>query len=79
MVSIPSRGPHSNVRIDYPYGMHRDVGESAQGRIRTELATLIKYDNLTSPVNLFPLINEMYKASREGTVVKLGSARQRLL
>ena len=71
VVSIPSRGPHINVRIDYPYGMHRDVGESAQGRIRTELATLIKYDNLTSPVNLFPLINEMYKASREGTVVEL--------
>jgi hypothetical protein len=51
--------------------MHRDVGEAAQNRIRMELATLVKADNLSSPVNLFPLINEMYKAQGEGTVVEL--------
>ena len=51
--------------------MHRDVGEAAQSRIKTEIATLVKSDNLSSPINLFPLINEMYKAQNEGTVVEL--------
>jgi hypothetical protein len=71
VVSFPTAGSHINVRIDYPTGMHRDVGEAAQTRIRTEIATLVKSDNLSSPINLFPLINEMYKAQNEGTVVEL--------
>ncbi len=71
VASIPTEGPHINVRIDYPNGMHRDVGVAAQSRIKAEVATLVKTDNLTSLVNLFPLINEMYKAQHEGTVVEL--------
>ena len=71
VISIPTTGSHVNVRIDYPNGMHRDVGEAAQSRLRTELAELVKADKLTKPINLFPLINEMYKAQSEGTVVEL--------
>jgi hypothetical protein len=71
VVEIPSNGSHVNVRIDYPNGMHRDVGQAAQSRINDDFARLIDADHLTSPINLFPLIDEMYKARREGSVVEL--------
>jgi len=71
VVMVSSKSPYVTVRVDYPSGMHRDVAEAAQERIREEIATLVQKDRLTAPVNLFPLINEMYKARAEGTVVEL--------
>jgi len=71
VVSIPKTGDYVGIRVDFPNGMHRDVAEVAQSRLRTELSSLVKAEHLSSPVNLFPLIDAMYKAKTEGTVVEL--------
>jgi hypothetical protein len=71
VVSIPTNGDYINVRVDYPEGMHRDVGEAAQSQTRVLFSKLINKDILTAPVNLFPLVNLMYSARSEGVVVEL--------
>lgn len=72
VVWIPSSGNVIDIRIDFPQGMHRDVGEAAQAAVRSEFFKLIGADDsLGTPVNLFPLINAIYRAPKEGTVVEL--------
>jgi hypothetical protein len=53
-VWIPTRGNYIDVRIDFPQGMHRDVGEAAQASVKSEFLKLIDDDGLSAPVNLFP-------------------------
>ncbi|MGL3104853.1 hypothetical protein [Bradyrhizobium sp. BR 1432] len=72
VVWIPSSGNVIDIRIDFPQGMHRDVGEAAQAAVRYAFFKLIDFeDSLGVAVNLFPLINAIYRASKEGTVVEL--------
>jgi hypothetical protein len=71
VVSVSTKGPQISVRIDYPQGVHRDLGVVAQERVRERLAGLINLNSLTTPINLFPLINAMYKTRGEGIVVEL--------
>jgi len=71
VVSVSTKSPHVSVRIDYPNGMHRDVGEAAQELVKAGLATIVQEDHLNAPINLFPLIDEIYKVRHEGTVVEL--------
>ena len=71
VVCVSTNKPHVSIRIDYPNGMHRDVGEAAQEIVRKEFAAIVNKDQLVAPINLFPLINEMYKKRGEGAVVEL--------
>lgn len=72
VVWIPANGNYFDIRIDFPHGMHRDVGEAAQAYIKAQFLTLISDDgNLNAPVNLHPLINKIYRAAKEGIVVEL--------
>lgn len=71
IVWIPHTGTTVDVRVDYPKGMHQDVAGVAHERVRELLAQLVGFDALSTPVNLFPLINQLYQKSNEGTVVEL--------
>jgi hypothetical protein len=72
VVSVSAKNPHVSIRVDYPHGLHRDVGEAAQCVVKTEFAKIVKNDQLpVLPINLFPLINKMYKQRGEGVVVEL--------
>jgi hypothetical protein len=71
IVWIPTHGNYIDVRIDFPQGMHRDVGEAAQAFVKSEFLKLIGDDGLSVPVNLFPLINKIYRTPKEGVVVEL--------
>jgi hypothetical protein len=71
IVWIPAKGNYIDVRIDFPHGMHRDVGEAAQAHVKSEFLKLINDNELSVPINLFPLINKIYRAPKEGIVVEL--------
>ena len=71
IVSISSKGNNVNVRIDYPQGMHLGVGRAGQEYVKETLHDLIKKDYLSNPINLFPLLSQMYHDHHEGSVVEL--------
>lgn len=71
VVWVPHDGQYVDVRIDYPQGMLREVGDVAHERVRGAIATLVGRDILSSPENLFPLIDLIYSNQGEGLVVEL--------
>lgn len=71
VVSIAKKTPRAFVLIDYPAGMHKDVATAAQNVISQLLTNIINQNIFTRPINLFPLINSMYRARHEGMVVEL--------
>lgn len=70
VVWIPANDTVIEVRVDFPKEMHQDQGRLAHEHIRESLSLLTGCDFLTSPVNLFPLVDRLYR-SAEGTVVEL--------
>lgn len=72
VVWIPHQGNLVDVRADFLKGIPRDVGLAAQKATRATLNELAKKDYLSKEANLFPLIDKMYRAPKEGTVVELG-------
>jgi len=72
IVWVPAKGNHVDVRVDFPLGMHRDVGEAAHAVVASRFHEIIGLDLLSQPVNLFSLINRIYSKPKEGMVVELG-------
>jgi len=71
VVWIPSHGSYVDVRVDFPKGMHQDNANAVHERVTEALAALIGFQPLVSPVNLFPVIDRLYRKSKEGSVVEL--------
>lgn len=71
IVWIPKQGNFAEIRIDFPDGMHRDVGAAAQAQVATAFSMLVGVSALEHAQNLFPLIGKMYNSQYEGTVVEL--------
>ena len=71
VVWVPHTGIMIDVRIDFPRGMHHDQALAAQEATRKAFRELCNEEVLTSPVNLFPLIDAIYKEPNEGNVVEL--------
>lgn len=67
---LPNDDNFVEVRVDYPIGINKNVGEEAHRRVRNRISDLVGYDVLQSPVNLFPLIDAIYR-QRDGKVVEL--------
>ncbi|MDP4027032.1 hypothetical protein Q8W71_31060 [Methylobacterium sp. NEAU 140] len=67
---LPNDDDFVEVRADYPIGISRNVGEEVHRRVRNKIAELVGYDVLQTPVNLFPLIDGIYR-QRDGKVVEL--------
>lgn len=68
---IPHVGNYVDIRIDFPDGMHQDVGEAAHARTRQTVNEFVGEELLPTPVNLFPLINQIYATPGEGRVVEM--------
>jgi hypothetical protein len=71
VVWIPDRGRFVDVRIDCPKGMGLDVGAWVQNQLHAIMHQLIGADRLGPPLNLFPLIQQLYGTANEGIVVEL--------
>lgn len=71
VVSIPVDNSRVEVRVDFPRSLNQDSGEATHAQIRRELSDISGFDCLYSPLNLFPLINNIYSAAGEGVVVEL--------
>ncbi|WP_245261405.1 hypothetical protein [Mesorhizobium sp. L103C131B0] len=71
-VWLPHDGKHIDVRIDYPVGTLHEVAVAAQARVADAFHEIVGVRLLATPVNLFPLIDRIYKDPKEGTVVELG-------
>lgn len=71
IVWIPHDGTFVDVRVDFPRGMHHDQGLAALEATRAAFQTVVGTEPLGTPVNLFPLINLIYKEAKEGVVVEM--------
>lgn len=68
---IPHEGNYVDVRVDFPDGMHIDVGEAAHARTRESINRIVGSELLPTPTNLFSLIRQIYSSPGEGRVVEL--------
>jgi hypothetical protein len=71
VVWVPNSGSVIDLRVDFPKGTHADVVGAIQNMLIAAFTGLIKTNPFGNPINLFPLINDMYAASGEGRVVEL--------
>lgn len=71
VVFVALDGDLVEVRVDFPDGMLRGAAQAAHAQVRHAFNALIGYDALQEAKNLFPLLNDMYHAPSEGTVVEL--------
>lgn len=69
---IPHAGNRVEIRSDYPNGTPIELALAARRRLEVIGNTLTQQPTLHSPINLFPLINQMYGDKNEGKVVELG-------
>ncbi|WP_234448413.1 hypothetical protein, partial [Komagataeibacter oboediens] len=68
---IPPTGNLIELRVDFPIGMYQRQAEAAIERATTAFTQLLGQNYLTTPVNLFPVIERLYKATGDGTMVEL--------
>lgn len=71
VVWIPREGNIIDVRIDFPRGMLLEQGIFAHEQIREQLSLIFGQDYLSNPVDLFPIVDQLYRSPRDGTVVEL--------
>lgn len=71
VVWLPDSGGVIDLRIDYPRGTHADIGHASQKFAMAEFTKLVGMAPFEEPLNLFPLLKEMYNAPGEGRVVEL--------
>ncbi|HWX50531.1 MAG TPA: hypothetical protein VNZ61_20995 [Roseomonas sp.] len=71
VVYVPDGEDLIDVRVDYPDGMLRGAAQAAQLQVCRAFNHLVGFEALGLPVNLFPLIDAMYRAPAEGTVVEI--------
>lgn len=71
VVWISHHGTIIDIRVDFPDGMPQEVGEAVHEALRKSFNELAGSDMLEQPINLFPLIDQIYRRKNEGTVVEL--------
>ncbi len=71
VVSVSRNSPRVVVLVDYPDGTPKDMGIAVHSAVPMQLTNLLEQHYFDNPVNLFPLINAMYRARNEGNVVEL--------
>ncbi len=71
VISISRKSPRAVVLIDHPLGASKDSGVAAHTQIVHCFSKIVGQNILSQPINLFPLINAMYRARSEGVVVEL--------
>ncbi|WP_441230062.1 hypothetical protein AB7828_10095 [Tardiphaga sp. 215_C5_N2_1] len=71
IIWVPSHGKYVDVRVDYPKDMQRDTGGAAQTILQAKFHEIVGSGFLGTPINLFPLINKIYRAPKEGSIVEL--------
>ncbi|WP_353213020.1 hypothetical protein [Rhodovarius sp.] len=71
VVFVPFDGDLVEVRVDCPDGTPRSASFAVQSQVKSSFNNLLGSQVLQDPVNLFGLIDAMYSAESEGTVVEL--------
>jgi hypothetical protein len=71
VVWVPHEGTRADVRIDFPVGMTLDASTAAHAGVNGEIAAVLGQRSFDGAVNLFPLIDRIYRTSDEGMVVEL--------
>lgn len=71
VVWVPRHGSLIDVRIDFPRGMRHEAGEVACGLLTASLRGVLGWNVLGDAVNLFPLIDRLYRDDTEGRVVEI--------
>jgi len=71
IVLVSRHSPRVIVLVDHPDGAPKENGLGIHLVVPRQLTEIVEYDYFTKPVNLFPLINAMYKTKGEGNVVEL--------
>lgn len=69
---IPADGTHVELRVDYPFGTHQRHGQIALTQARQLFDDLLGCNLELSQVNLFPLMQSLYEAQGDGSMVELG-------
>lgn len=69
---IPAVGVHVELRADYPFGTHQSHGQLALNQARQQFEALLGSNFGFSQVNLFPLMQSLYEAQGDGSMVELG-------
>jgi hypothetical protein len=71
VVWVPHHGTRADIRVDWRTGMAQDASAAAHAVINREISEVLGHGNINGPVNLFPLIDRIYRAKNEGSVVEL--------
>jgi len=71
VVWVPNEGTVIDVRVDFPKHTEIERARHAQHRLTTGFSDLIDEEPFLDPINLFPIIKNMYEADDEGRVVEL--------
>jgi len=68
---VPHDGNYIEIRTDLPDGMPMDVAHAVQSKMRRTVNDFGKV-SLDDPIDLFPLLESIYRTKGEGQVVELG-------
>lgn len=71
VVWVPDEGNLIDVRVDFPKHTEIERARHAQHRLMSWFKDIIESDPFGDPVNLFPIIKDMYETEEEGRVVEL--------
>ncbi|MDF0579713.1 hypothetical protein [Bradyrhizobium yuanmingense] len=72
VVWVPNNGRVMDVRVDFPKGMTTEAAAHVTFGLRERMnAMLNDTDVMARPINLYPLIDRIYRAPDEGNVVEL--------
>lgn len=71
VVWVPDSGDVIDVRVDFPKHTEIERARHAQHRLMSWFGEVVGGDPFHDPINLFPIIRDMYEAETEGRVVEL--------
>jgi hypothetical protein len=69
---IPADGCVVELRADYPFGTIQRHGELALAQAQAQFRQLLGEDPFYNQINLFPVIQSLYDAQGDGSMVELG-------
>ncbi len=71
VVFLPAWGTRAELRMDFPISAPQESIALAVNQVEVAFAEDVGFEALSSPTNLFPLIDKMYQDTAEGIVVEL--------
>ncbi len=69
---IPKSSTYIELRVDYPFGTHRRHGIAALNQAKAQFDNLLGSSLELSQVNLYPIMQSLYHAQGDGSMVELG-------